>query len=733
MSHSASANTEAATSRPWLKWLLGALAALFLLPLIIFVVYYFTIRIPEPNEVSTAQVSHIYASDSTTELARIVPPEGNRTQVGLDKMPDHLQNAVLAAEDREFWSNSGFSVTGFSRAILGQITGNDAGGGSTITQQYVKNVIVGNERSVERKLKELVYSIKMTNEWDKEQILQAYLNTVYFGRNAYGVQAASQAYFGKDVSQLTPEESAVLAGAIQLPSQLDPWTNPEGSKARWDYVMDGLVEMGEISPEERAAAEFPQVRDPSEYSAYTEATGTNGLIKNHVMEELATVGITEEDVTTRGLQVTTTIDMQTQNATMDSVNSALPQLQDDARAAVVSIEPSTGAIRGYYGGEEASGWDYANAGLQTGSIFKIFGLAAALQQGIPLSAQYSSSPVTLPGSIEVDNVTGSCGTCSIETALVRSYNTSFIRLQDDLANTTQDTADMAHALGVARSLPGIEKTLTENGKQPYEGVILGQYQSRPLDMAVAMATLANRGVWHQTHWVDEVKTANGEVLYKFEPGEGERRVSAQVADNVLKAMGPIAGWSNGKNLAGGRPSASKTGTAQLGNTGANKDAWMLGGTPQLVTAVWMGTAENTNAIYDVYGGNMYGSGTPATIWKQTLDGALEGKENVPFHQAAPINFGGFSGSSNYTGSSYAPQYDPQAPVATRQSSPSSSAEAPTSAEASTAPAPEPVPGQPAPGQPAPGQPAPGAPAQPAEPAAPPAPDPLAGLEQLLNP
>lgn len=656
------------------------LAVLIGVPLIAFGVYYIRITVPEPHEISSAQVSHIYASDSETEVARLVPPDGNRTHIELEQVPEHTQNAVLAAEDREFWTNQGFSITGFFRAAAGQLTGDaSAGGGSTITQQYVKNALVGNEHSIQRKAKELVYSIKMTNEWDKETILEAYLNTVYFGRNAYGIESAAHAYFDKPANQLTVEESAVLAGLIQLPSQLDPWNDPEGSLARWDYVLDGMVEMDALAASERERMMFPPTRDPAEYSAYTEATGTNGLIKNHVIAELETVGITEDEITNRGLQITTTIDMQTQNATIDAVDNNLASLQDDARSAVVSIEPETGAIRGYYGGEEASGWDYANAALQTGSIFKIFGLAAALQQGIPLSAQYSSAPVQLPGSQTVTNVSGSCGVCSIERALVASYNTSFIRLQNDLANTTQDTADMAHALGVARELPNVGPTLRENGGQPYEGIILGQYTSRPLDMAIAMATLANGGVWHQPHFVEKVETADGEVLYEKEVSEGERRVSEQVANNVIQAMGPIAGWSNGKDLAGGRPSASKTGTAQLGDTGLNKDAWMLGATPQLATAVWVGTADNTSAIFNEWGGNMYGSGTPASIWKATLDGALEGKEVESFPSATPIYFGG-SGYSGGDVGTYDP-YAAPAPAATQE----------TYATQEPEPAPEPTP------------------------------------------
>lgn len=633
---------------PWIVLIIALV--LVAVPAGLFAYAYSQYNVPEPKELQANQVSTIVAGDGTTQLAKLVPPEGNRTQVKLDEVPDYVEDSVLSAEDREFWTNSGFSFTGLGRAVLGKLTGDStAGGGSTITQQYVKNTLVGDEYSYVRKVRELIYSIKMTNEWSKEDILQAYLNTVYFGRNAYGIQAASNAYFNKDAKDLTVEEGAMLAGLIQSPSVLDPRVDEESSKARWNYVLDGLVEMGDLDATQRAQMQFPQTRDPAEYSAYTEAPGAYGHIKNQVIAELERVGITEDQVATGGLKITTTIDMNVQNASTEAVDGQLQSLQEDARAAAVTIDPASGAVRGYFGGHESTGWDYANAGLQTGSTFKIFALAAALQQGIGLDTYYSSAPYQLPGSQVVTNDGGGCGNCSIAEAMKNSFNTSFLRLQADLENGTQDTADMAHALGIAKSLPGIEKTLTENGGTPFEGVVLGQYQSRPLDMASAMATLTNGGVWHQPHFVQKVETTGGEVLYEFNDNGGERRVSANVANNVLKAMLPIAGWSNGA-LAGGRESASKTGTTQLGNTGTNKDAWMIGSTPQLATAVWVGTADNTSAIFNSYGGIMYGSDAPTRIWKQILDTSLVNSEYQSFPTAYPIRYGSGNWGSGYTGS-----------------------------------------------------------------------------------
>lgn len=677
------------------KKIWGVIASLFVIaiavPAFLLGSMYVAADVPEPKELVNKQISLIMASDNSTELARVVPPEGNRTHVELKKIPAPVVNAVLAAEDREFYTNRGYSLTGFARAALGQITGDDsAGGGSTITQQYVKNTVVGNDHSYSRKLNELIYSAKMTKEWSKDEILEAYLNTIYFGRNSYGVAAAAKSYFGKDISQLGPAEAAVLAASIQRPSQLDPWTNRAAAEDRWNYVLDGMVSTGTLNSAERANLKYPQTTDPAKNRAYTEATGANGLIKNQVMWELAQLGITEEDVETRGLRVTTTIDPTVQQNIVDSVHNLLQGEDPKIRTATVTLDHNTGAVRGYYGGEEANGWDYANSGLQTGSTFKIFGFAAAMQQGISPNAYYSSAPVKT-GNVEVGNAFGgTCGTCSISQALKESLNTSFIRMQKDLENGPQDTADMAHALGVARSLPGIEKTLTENGGAPYEGVILGQYQSRPLDMAVGLGTLANEGIWQKPHFVEKVETSDGEVLYQFKTGEGERRISKVAADNTIKAMGPIAAWSNGA-LAGGRPSAAKTGTAQLGDTGNNKDAWMVGSTPQLTTAVWVGTVDNS-ALLNSYGGNMYGAGLPTQIWKTVMDTSLQGKDFEYFPEATPI----YGNPNKY--------YTNQAPVPvapSRGSGSQNDSRSTTEAEPSAASAAPAVPSVPAVPQPAP--------------------------------
>ncbi len=634
------------------KWVRRGLAAtvaiLIVLPLLTFGMAYMIVDVPKPGDIRTAQVSTILASDGS-EISKIVPPEGNRIDVSIDQIPVHVRDAVMAAEDRDFYSNPGFSFTGFLRAAKNNVFGGDLQGGSTITQQYVKNALVGDARSgvggVIRKAKELVISTKMSGEWSKDQVLESYLNIIYFGRGAYGVAAASQAYFAKPVEELNVAEGALLAALIQRPSVLDPAVDPEASGVRWSWVLDGMVEIGALSPEERAAQVYPPTIAPDAASTQNQTTGPNGLIERQVIDELLEIfNITEQTLNTEGLQITTTIDPQAQAAAVESVEEYLDGQDPDMRSAVVSIDPRSGGIKAYYGGSDATGFDFAQAGLPTGSSFKVFALVAALQQGMGLGYQVDSSPVTVNG-IEISNVEGgSCGTCNIAEALKRSLNTSYYRLMLQLNNGPQDVADAAHEAGIAESFPGVEHTLSEDGQggPPNNGIVLGQYQSRVLDMASAYATLAASGVYHTPHFVQKVVNAEGDVLFDAgqEDNAGEQRLDKTVADNVTAAMQPIAGYS-GRSLAGGRPSAAKTGTNQLGDTGENRDAWMVGFTPSLSTAVWVGTTDGTKPLVNASGSSVYGSGLPGQIWKSTMDGALDGTDNETFPK--PDEIGGYAG------------------------------------------------------------------------------------------
>ncbi|MEU6560208.1 transglycosylase domain-containing protein [Nocardia nova] len=643
---------------PWriVRRVIYVLVALaIVVPSAVFLIAYTTVSIPQPGDLKTNQVATILASDGTSVISKIVPPQGNRTDVTIDQIPPHVRNAVIAAEDRDFYSNPGFSISGFVRAARDNVLGKDsAGGGSTITQQYVKNSMVGNQHSLSRKMRELVISAKMARQWSKNDILTAYLNTIPFGRGTFGIDAAAHAYFDKPVEQLTVEEGAMLAATIQQPYGLDPENNPKGAEARWNYVLDGMVAGGNLPQADRAKMVYPKVQ-PSESNkddSNPQEPGSNGLIKRQVMSELSEAGITESQINKEGLQITTTIDQKAQQAAVDSVHKNMQGERDEVRTAVVSVDPKSGAVRAYYGGDDGQGWDFANAGLQSGSTFKVFGLAENLELGKPLSTMYDSSDLTVNG-IKITNAEGeTCGTCTIAEALKRSLNTSFYRMELDMPNGPQKIAAMAHKMGIPDTIPGVGQTLTESdGSGPNNGIILGQYQVRPLDMASAYGTIAASGMYHKPHFVEKVVTADGQVLLDRGTPAGEQRITPAVADNLSSAMQPIAASSRNHGLAGGRLSGSKTGTTQLGDTGQNKDAWMIGFTPSLSTAVWVGTADGV-ALKTPGGAIMYGSGLPSDIWKDTMDGALEGTPKETFPK--PTAIGGQAGVPSYSAPYTAP-------------------------------------------------------------------------------
>ena len=728
----------------WRRWLAASLAVFVLLPILTFALAYLVVDVPKPGDIRTNQVSTILAGDGS-ELAKIVPPEGNRVDIDINQVPVHVRNAVMAAEDRDFYSNPGFSITGFGRALSNNLYGNDIQGGSTITQQYVKNALVGDQRSglggLIRKAKELVISTKMSQQWSKDEVLQAYLNIIYFGRSAYGISAGSKAYFEKPVDQLTISEGALLAALIQRPSTLDPAVDLEGATARWNWVLDGMVTIGALSKQERDQQVFPQTVSPDQAKTENLTTGPNGLIERQVIKELLELfNIDQQTLNTQGLQITTTIDPQAQKAAEDAVATYLDGQMPEMRSAVVSIDPRTGGVKAYFGGTDASGWDFAQAGLPTGSSFKVFALVAALEQGMGLGYQVDSSPLKVDEKLTINNSEGeSCGTCSIAEGLKRSLNTVYYRLMLKLKNGPVDVADAAHRAGVAKSFPGVENTLSEDGKGglPAPGVVLGKYETRVIDMASAYATLAASGIYHAPHFVQKVVNADGEVLFDAgsEESAGDRRIEAAVADNVTSAMQPIPGYSNGHTLAGGRPAAAKTGTHQLGDTGQNRDAWMVGYTPQLSTAVWVGTVKGDVPLVNSWGGPVYGSGLPADIWKATMDGALQDTDFESF--PTPGEIGGYAGIPQAPAPAPAPVYT--APQPTYQPPPQAPAPA-TGIEVLpgvTIPLPQPLPPPPPPPPPLPEQPLPPPPPglpppgplpppPPAEPVVPPPPGPLPG-------
>jgi membrane peptidoglycan carboxypeptidase len=598
--------------------------ALLLGPFVAFVVGWFLFPVPAAQDVALSQVATFKFADGE-ELATVRPENGNRVAITLDKVPEHVRQAVLSAEDRSFYSNPGFDLMGIGRAVYNQLTGG-TGGGSTITQQYVKVSTGQDDASLWRKYKEVILAVKISREKTKDEILENYLNTIYFGRGAYGIEAAAKAYFNKSVDQLSVSEGAMLAGIIQSPSRWDPAKNPERSAERWNFVLDGMVEQRWLDPGERATQTFPELPEVPEQTG-----GVPDDDRYHIYEravdELAKHGITQDVIASRGVTVTTTVQEPLQREAVDIMKKQIARQPDNLRYGLVSVDPKTGAIRTYYGGLNGLGTDYAMAFRQPGSSFKPFVLSAALQQndGFGLGTQIDGTgPKAFPGRAGVvRNVEGvSCDLCGATYAMTESINTWFYQLGIEVGPAK--VAQAAHQAGIpADLLP-----------DPSGGIALGDKEVHPVDMASAYATLAAEGIYHEPYIVSRVEAADGEILYEHEESQGRQAIPQQVARNVIEAMLDVA--PKKKLDLPGREVAAKTGTAQLeGSATDNRDAWMVGFTPAVATAVWVGS-DLSDPIRNAQNRPIFGSGLPGQIWHEFMQTATEDTPVERFSTFVPI-------------------------------------------------------------------------------------------------
>jgi len=598
------------------RFILGGTGLLVVMALTFVGVVYATTDVPRPDDIKTNQVSIVYYSNGTTEMARL--GEENRTDVPLSRVPEHVRQAVLAAENRSFYSDPGFSVSGIARAAWNNLTGGATQGGSTITQQYVKNAYLTTEQTLTRKFKELVLSVKIDQNYSKDQILEWYLNTIYFGRGAHGIEAAAQTYFGKPVDELTVEEGAVLAAGIASPALFDPEGHPEDAQERWDFVLGAMVEEGWLEESARDALTYPKVL-PRGPVALNQADGPEGLIIRQVTEELARTGFDESRIYSEGLRITTTVNAGAQREAVTAARETLADQPANLRTALVSINPANGAVVAYYGGATGTGFDYAQAYRQPGSSFKPYTLAAALEQGIGVSARRDGSqPQTFPDREQPvrNSEGGECSNCTLKEAITRSLNTTFYGLALEVG--PNNVADLAHRAGIREAGPDDTRTLERDGVTG--GAIgIGEYEVRPIDQASGFSTFANGGVHHDLFFVSRVTDSNGNVLYERSAGEETRAVAAEVANDVTFAMEDVAAAGDDE-LDGGRESAAKTGTAQLDDND-NKDAWMVGYVPTLVTAVWIGT-DASEPIRTSEDRLVYGSGLPSDIWNRYMNAVL---------------------------------------------------------------------------------------------------------------
>ncbi|MGH3897866.1 MAG: transglycosylase domain-containing protein [Pseudonocardiaceae bacterium] len=620
--------TGGKSRRRWMRKivLVGLLLAV-LTPVLVFFAgwLFFTVPSAAALAAQNKQVTMIMASDGTTELGRYVPEQGNRIAVSLDEVPAHVQNAVLAAEDRSFRSNPGFDVVGIGRAAWKQLTGG-TGGGSTITQQYVKVATGQDEYSMFRKFHEVVVAAKITKQNSKERILEDYLNTIYFGRGAYGIQAASQAYFGKNVQSLSPLEAAVLAGAIRSPSRLDPAKNLEQAESRWNFVLDGMVAQSWLSPAERATAQYPATIAPGQVPG--SPTDDRAHIVDRVLEELEKHGINREQLAVDGGRISTTIDARAQRLARDAILAELSGQPRNLHSSLVAIDPRSGGVTAYYGGQEGEGFDLAGGpAWNPGSAFKPFTMLAALKQDIGLNSIYDgNSPLVIDGRPYANSESRDYSRLTLQEAMTQSVNTTFVRLAEQVG--PQAIRDAAVAAGIPEQVNGKRAMAELDSGQPAVGITLGQYPVHTIDMASAYATFAADGMRHDPFFVREYVTARGEVDYShideprqaFDPTNLER--NSRLARNLTATLTDVA-RSSQIPLEGGRQVAAKTGTHQRGDTGTNSAAWTVGYTPSISTAVWLGDPANSS-IKNANGSDIFGRGLPGAIWKRFMNSYLTG-------------------------------------------------------------------------------------------------------------
>ncbi|MGY1916849.1 transglycosylase domain-containing protein [Blastococcus sp. SYSU DS0973] len=614
-----------------LKIVAAVMGGMLALLLVFVGVVYASTEVPSPDSVSTKQTTVLYYSDGVTEMARL--GDENRTNVPLSQVSEAAQRAVLAAENRSFYTDPGISFTGIVRAAWNNLTGGSTQGGSTITQQYVKNAFLTTDQTFSRKFQELFLAIKLDNNFSKEQILENYLNTIYYGRGAYGIEAAANTYFGVPAAELTPQQGAVLAVLIRSPSGNDPETDPEGARTRWGLVLDAMVEEGWLTASEREASVYPEVL-PRGDSPLGTPEGPEGHIVTQVRRELEAKGYDDQEINAGGLQITTTISKPAQDAATASAADVLDGEPENLRSALVSIDPRTGGVIAYYGGQNGTGTDYAQAQRQPGSSVKPYVLATALEQGIGIRARRDgSSPQTFPDREQAVTNSGgvSCGACTLTEAITRSLNTTFYGLAYEVGpENVRETILAATGLPDTWQSGNLEgsTTLANANGGTGSSIGIGEYEMRPFDQAQGFATLAADGVFRDAYFVSKVTDSAGAVLLEQAGRPGEQVLPADVVNDVTVALKDVASYSR-RALDGGREVASKTGTQGL-NRQDNSDAWMVGYTPSVSTAVWMGT-DVREPIRTARGQIVYGAGLPGAIWQEYMNAVLAGvsEEDLP--------------------------------------------------------------------------------------------------------
>ncbi|WP_424215546.1 transglycosylase domain-containing protein [Streptomyces sp. BI20] len=601
---------------------------------------YLLVDIPPANSAATAQ-SNVYLYSDGTVLAR--DGEVNRQNVALHQIPRTVQDAVLAAEDRDFHSERAVDPKAMLRAAWNTATGKGKQSGSTITQQYVKNYYLGQEQTLKRKAKEFFIAIKLGREKSKEYILEGYLNTSYFGRNAYGVQAAAQAYYGKDIGKITTAEGAYLATLLNSPSAFDVVAHPQGrprALARWNYVLDGMVKQKWLSAEERAAMKFPE---PGKIKPAAGLSGQRGYLVEAVRDHiLATKTLDEKTLAEGGYRITTTLDRTRQTNLVKAVETTVTDKLDPTehpadklvRVGASSIDPITGKIVALYGGidylkqyvNNATRHDY-----QVASTFKPFVFTAAVENNSRTQNRAPITPNTLYNGRNKRPVVGSTIPFDPENEDQRSYGDITVRTATDLS-VNAVYAQMAVDVGGDK----VKKTAIDLGIpadtpnfDAGPAIALGTLQASVLDMTQAYATLAAHGKHTPATFIEKI-TKRGDTI-ELPARDTRQAVTREAADTTTSMLVSVVDNGTGTTAQGaGRPAAGKTGTGEL-----DRSAWFAGYTPDLVTVVaMMGQDPDKGTLQSLYGAlgeaRISGGKYPARIWAAYTKAALADSDPLDF-------------------------------------------------------------------------------------------------------
>ena len=623
-----------------------ALGFSFVAGVFLFGFAYFTVSIPDPNAYVNSQSTIIQYADGT-EIGRI--GSENRTVVTLAEIPVHVRNSVMAAEDRSFYSNRAISPIALAAAVWDNlITLGKGRGGSTITQQYAKTAFLTPERSIQRKVKELVISIKLENQFTKDEIFENYLNTIYFGRGSYGVQTASQVYFGTTVDKLTIAQAAVLASILRSPGLYDPGFKEENLprlENRFKYVIDGLVDEGWLSEEKAAKIKFPIINPRVTSGALA---GPKGYVISWVERELNQLGFTDEQLMIGGYIIKTTLVKNAQEAAVAAVTKEAPgKAPENLHIGLVAIKPGTGEILAMYGGQDYLKYQFnaATQGITSGgSSFKVFTLVAALEEGIPLSSVWNGDTPKVYddgiGRAYVVNNYGeqSMGDMSLLTAMEKSVNTIFVPL--GMKAGLEKVVDVARRAGVPDSVEMIAAP----------SVSLGAASPHVIDLANAYATFAAQGVYAKPFIINEVQGPNKGILYqgRIQAQEVFRKdVMADLTYALSKVTTSGTAAVVGSRVA--RPTAGKTGTSN-----DNASAWFNGYTPEVAASVAFYRDDATQSLNGIGGlTSVTGGSFPARIWAEFVKGYLKKSPVQEF--PAPAYIGGTE-AINFINS--VPQMDP---------------------------------------------------------------------------